>query len=219
MEKYWKKYIEIPVIKEIKIEDEDDESITFETVEMIIEPVEPMTSSSSGFDGDVDYLDGEEKPDFEAKYESFSYDDGSIDISDLDDTQDSDTRDVKLYSMTNKRSCQDCDVTGLTTVQLRMHQQSCHPESLGATQFVCDVCQKTYSSRYGIRTHMKRHMQTGSAETERPKRIKRYQCSSCDERFSKKTLLVEHELRHSGVSAINIYIILPQLLGNKQFSN
>lgn len=207
IEKCWKQYIdERPVITEIKIEDDDDENGTFETVEMIIEPVEPMNSLLSNFDGEVDYLDMDMKPAFGTKFESCNYDDGSFDnydsTNDLNDTGDSDSHVLK--TSTDKVNCSHCDTSDLTQVELQIHQQKYHPEIADAHQFICDICQAKYSSRYGIRTHMKRHMQIVTSGVERIKRIKRYQCSTCDERFNKKVMLVEHELRHSGVSANKI---------------
>jgi len=150
---------------------------------MIIEPVEPMMSSSSGFDGDGDYLDMDMKGDYDS-------------ISDLDDTGDYNSHMVEA----DKVNCEHCEETDLTQLELQIHQRKCHPEIVDAAQFICDICNVRYSSRYGIRTHMKRHMQIGTSASERIKHIKRYQCSTCAERFNKKADLVEHELRHSGVS-------------------
>lgn len=185
IERCWKQYIdEIPVITEIKIEDEDDEDDeigTFETLEMTIEPVEPM----SGIDGDVDYLD----MDMKGGYDS---------TSDLDDTGEY----TIVEASSKKIDCEHCDVTDLTQAELRIHQQKFHPEVVDAPQFICDICKARYSSRYGIRTHMTRHMQIGTSVRERIKHIKRYQCSTCAERFNKKADLVEHELRHAGVSSM-----------------
>lgn len=201
IEKCWDKYIEeMPLMNDIKIEEVDDESMNFETVEMTIEPVDQMYTSSSYDDGDGDYLDMDLKPKYGNKYETCSYDGDTYEsISDLDDTQQNITSIAKIASVAEKHNCEHCNTSGLTQTELRIHQQSCHPETLDAPQFKCDICLKIYSSRYGIRTHMKRHMQ-GSTEATSSKRIKRYKCSSCEERFSKKVLLVEHELRHSGVS-------------------
>lgn len=190
----------MPRLKDIKIEEVDDESINFETVEMTIEPVDQMYSSSSYDDGDGEYLDMDAKPNYGTKYESCSYD-GEIyeSISDSEDNQENVKRITKMSSTAEKHDCEHCETVGWTLTELRLHQQSCHPETLDALQFKCDICLKIYSSRYGIRTHMKRHMQ-GSTVSTSSKRIKRYKCSCCEERFSKKVLLVEHELRHSGVS-------------------
>lgn len=203
IEKCWQKYIsQMHSLKEIKIEEVDDESVNFETVEMIIEPVEPINRMyfPSWHDEDVDYLDMDSKHDSEKKCESYDYDDGSIDNNyesiGSDDNQENMVRDTKVWAI---NSCQHCNETDLTRAELKLHQQTFHPNNSNAEQFVCDICRARYSSRYGIRTHMKRHMQ-GSTEGANLKSIKRYQCSRCDERFSKKVLLVEHELRHSGVS-------------------
>lgn len=204
IEKCWTQYIdELYLQKQIKIEEVDEASVKFETVEMIIEPVDQMYSSSS-YDGDGDYLDMDSRPEYANKYESGSYEDGGcIDAyestSDLDDNEEKFTRIVETSpSIAQKFNCENCHTTGLTRVGLRMHQQNCHSDVLDSPQFSCDICLKEYSSRYGILTHMKRHKQGSTVAGS--KQIERYQCSSCDERFSKKVLLAEHELRHSGVS-------------------
>lgn len=209
IERCWTQYIdEMHLLEKIKVEELDDDSVKFETVEMIIEPVDQMYSSSS-MDGDVDFLDVDSRPEYGSKYESYNYEDGgSIDVyetsSDLDDDQENRITET-LPSIEERTNCENCNTAGLTPVELRIHQRNCHPEVLDAPQFSCDICQKAYSSRYGILTHMKRHKQ-GSAAA-KSKRIDRYQCSSCDERFSKKTLLTEHELCHSGVSTNNYDVL------------
>ncbi len=182
IEECWSKYIdEMHAINEIKIEDDENEN--FETVEMTIEPVDHMYNSTAY---GADYLD-DSKSEHERNYESRSADDdASIDnfggsVSDLNDSQD---------KFVEKKNC--------TVVLSRIDLQKSYPEVATVSQFKCDICEARYSSRYGIRTHMKRHMQ-GSADSTSLKKIKRYQCSKCDERFSKKILLEEHELRHLGV--------------------
>lgn len=200
IEKCWKKYIdEMHLLREVKIEEVDDDSVNFETVEMIIEPVDEIYN-----DADVDYTEFDS--DSRLEYD----DDGAINnysISDLDDSQDD-----KMYPISEKNYCEHFNKKELTQVELKLHQQSYHPEMLTASQFKCDICKARYSSRHGIRTHMKRHMQ-GSADGTSSKKIKRYKCSSCDERFSKKVLLVEHELRHSGVSvALNFLLCLRRVI-------
>lgn len=187
MEKCWKKYIdEMLTAKQIKIEeDDDDENINFETVEMVIEPVDPC------FDVD-DYLYIDTKPDI--NYDGGSNYDSLTDFDEYDDNS-------RVMSIPPKvHDCQYCNETGLSRTELRIHQQNDHPEMLVTLQLKCDICGKIYSSRYGIRTHMKRHIQIGSTEVEPSKKIKRYKCTTCNETFNKKVQLAQHELLHSGVS-------------------
>lgn len=190
----------MPLLHDIKIEEVDDDSVNFETVEMTIEPVDQMYSPASSYDENGDYLDMDSRPKYGTKEESCSYD-GDIyeSINELDDHQENIPRITRISSIAERKDCEHCDTAGLTHAELKTHQQSCHPEVWDAPQFKCDICLKMYSSRYGIRTHMKRHMQ-GSTDANTLKRVKRYQCSKCVERFNKKVLLVEHELRHSGAA-------------------
>lgn len=198
IEKCWTQYItEMHVLKEVKVEDVDDENAEFETVEMIIEPVDQMYSSY-----DADYLEMDSKPD----YDCYSYDGDNYDATNSDDNFDENNQEIgdvaKISSFPEKFNCKHCDTTGLSRAQLRVHQKSCHSKELNVSQYVCDICQARYSSRYGIRTHMKRHMQ-GSAENSSSKVVRRYQCTKCNERFSRKVLLDEHELRHTGVRCVS----------------
>lgn len=194
MEKCWNQYIdEMHMLKEVKEEYVDDEDINFETVEMTIEPVDQMYH--------VDYLDGNSKA---TEFEQHRYDlDDSVDnydesMGDLNEDQENDSPEV---SSAQANVCNRCNTTSLTLAELETHQQNCHAE---VPQFACDICHARYSSRYGIHTHMKRHMQQGSTNRTGSKIIKRYKCSKCDERFSKKHDLHEHEHRHTtGVCIIS----------------
>ncbi|XP_037032937.1 zinc finger protein 37 homolog [Bradysia coprophila] len=190
IEKCWNKYIEeMHTLKEVKVEYVDDEEVNFETVEMIIEPVDQMYH--------VDYLDVDSKP----EYEPHSYvADGSVENYDdsISDSNENDENDSpKLSSSPKSKGCDRCNMTGLLPDELKTHQQRCHKET---PQFACDICQARYSSRYGIHTHMKRHMQ-GSTNKAGSKLIKRYECDHCGDRFSKKQNLMEHALRHAGGDA------------------
>lgn len=183
IEKCWNKYIEeVRDLKEVKVEYVDDEDVIFETVEMTIEPVDQMYH--------VDYLDNDSRPEHEAHI----YDvDGSVENYDERSTSGSNENDENDSPKMN--DCDRCNITGMSLAELKTHQQNCHPET---PQFACDICNARYSSRYGILTHMKRHMQ-GSTDGTKTRIVKRYECDQCGERFSKKQDLIEHELLHTGV--------------------
>lgn len=159
------------------------------------------TSTILGDDFDV-------KTDFEAKVQGNASDEYNID-DDFDSSNDPtdfgnslhEDSILKISPKLSKNNCQYCEVTDLTQNELRQHQRNCHPGIVELPNFTCDVCEKTYSSRHGIRTHMKRHMQHRPNEIQRSTR---YKCSVCDKTFTKKSQLDEHDLTHSGVSNIKI---------------
>ncbi|KAJ6645487.1 Zinc finger protein [Pseudolycoriella hygida] len=193
IEKCWKQYInEMHVVRDVKVEDLDEEYDKFETVEILIEPVHQE---------DLDYLNSSSSTlKYENQYESYVCEDY---ISDgMDDVLETSNPTIETHDDADNPleaiEKMDCKESDASPKECDVLKKKSRPETTETTQLSCDICKKTYSSRHGIRAHMERHAQGSTDLASRSKLIMRYKCHSCNERFDKKKLLEEHEMRHSG---------------------
>ena len=82
-----------------------------------------------------------------------------------------------------------CQVAGCAAIlsskyHLMRHVKSVHS---GDEKVVCDICNKTYSSKHSLNTHLLTHSQE-----------KKHKCRYCNTRFRLAATLKRHERRHTG---------------------
>nr|CAD7410073.1 unnamed protein product [Timema poppensis] len=105
---------------------------------------------------------------------------------------------TKLKLLTHKMShakknvistcmCKYCNRTFVSTVRLHIHITKMHKEK---TRYICDVCNKGFSSANTLEAHKRLHMG-----------IKPYKCDLCEKSYSQSGNLTYHKSTHVGVKS------------------
>lgn len=81
---------------------------------------------------------------------------------------------------------------------LKKHIEAKHTEG-SKDKEVCSICQKTFSSKKYLKTHMKVHNVEKPTVKKDPQNEKPFLCSECGLRFVRNDYLVIHMRRHLGV--------------------
>lgn len=89
--------------------------------------------------------------------------------------------------------CDRCEFVDDDVEKLNLHQQQQHFSGSPTSRFMCTICNKDYVDAKSIKRHLLR-----IHGVDPPPGTTIHQCSECHQRFSDKSHLTRHYLKHSG---------------------